>query len=68
MYYLTKINDSVIQSGFSVTAKIASSDLCKTIHNIINYSISICPFETGKCGKDGKNYKDLKISRTKRAF
>ena len=37
------------------------------IHGIINHSTSICPFESGKCEK-GKNYKNLNISRTKRAF
>ena len=26
------------------------------IHDIINYSVFICPFESGKCGKR-KNYK-----------
>ena len=25
-----------------------------SIHEIINYSSSICPFESGKCGKKGK--------------
>ena len=24
------------------------------MHDIINYSTSICPFESGKCGKEGK--------------
>ena len=24
----------------------------KPIHDIINYSTSICPFESGKCGKE----------------
>ena len=38
------------------------------VHDIINYSTSICPFEFEKCGKEGKNYKKLNISRTKRAF
>ena len=33
----------------------------------VNYSTYICPFVSGKCGK-GKNYKNLNISRTKRAF
>ena len=30
-------------------------------HDIINYSTSICPFEFGKCEKEGKNYKNLNI-------
>ena len=27
---------------------------CKSNHDIINYFTSICPFESLKCGKDGK--------------
>ena len=27
-----------------------------------------CPFELGKCGEEGKNYKNLNIVRTKKAF
>ena len=47
-----------------------SANLCKPNHDIINYSTSICPFESGKCGKEGKklqkfeyleNEKSLKI-------
>ena len=48
--------------------KITSANLCRPIHDIINYSTSICPFESEKCGKEGKKYKNLNISRTKRAF
>ena len=32
-----------------------SPNLCKPIHDIINYSTCICPFESGKEGKEGKN-------------
>ena len=28
--------------------------MCKPIHDIINYSTSIRPFESGKFGKEGK--------------
>ena len=49
--------------------KITSANLCKPIHDIINYSFYfICPFESRKCGKEGENLKKLNISRTKRAF
>ena len=37
--------------------KITSPNLCKPIHYFINYSSSICPFVSGKCGKEGKNLK-----------
>ena len=66
MYYLTKFDD-VILSSFWVILKITSVNLCKPIYEIMNYSTSIYPFESGKCGK-GKKYKNLNISRTKRAF
>ena len=67
MYYLTEFDD-VIYSGFWVILKIKSVNLCKPIYDIINYSTSICPSESGKCGKEGKKLQNLNISRTKRAF
>ena len=66
VYYLTKF-DGVILSGFWVIPKIISASLCKPIHDI-NYSTSICPFESGKCENEHENYKNLNILRTKRAF
>ena len=51
MYYLTKFDDG-IQSGFWVIPKITSANLCNPIHGIINYSTSICPFKSGKSGKE----------------
>ena len=33
-----------------VISKITSANLCRPIHDIINYSTSICPFVSGKCG------------------
>ena len=67
IYYLTKFDD-IILSSYRVIPKITSANLCKPVHGIINYSTSIWPFEFGKCGKEGKNYKNLNILRTKRAF
>ena len=66
MYYLTKFN-GVIERDFWVVPKITSVILCKTIDNI-NYSAFICHFGSGKCGNEGKNYKNLNISRMKIAF
>ena len=40
----------------------------QTIHDIINYPNFICSFESRKCGGERKNYKNLNISRTKRAL
>ena len=51
---------------FELLQKVASANSCKSIHDI-NYSNSICPFESEKYGKGGKKYKKY-ISRTKRAF
>ena len=65
--YLTKFDD-VTSSGFWVIPKTTSANLCKPIDDIINYYTSICPFESGKFRKEGKNYKKLNISRAKRAF
>ena len=67
IYYLTKFDD-VMWSSFIVIPKITSVNLCKSIHDIINYSTSIYPFESGKCGKEGKKLQNLNISRMKRAF
>ena len=53
IYYLTKFDGVIVmQSGFSVIPNITPANLCKPIHDIINYSISNCPFESGKCGKE----------------
>ena len=67
MYYLTKFDD-VIYSGFWVILTIKSVNLCKPVYDIINYSTSICPSESGKPEKEGKKLQNLNISRTKRAF
>ena len=53
MHYLTKF-DRVIKRLFLVIPKITSANLCKAIDDIINYSTFIYPFESGKCGKEGK--------------
>ena len=45
-----------------------SANICKKIHDITNYSTAISPFESGKCGKERKKYKNLNILRTKEAF
>ena len=44
-----------------------SANLYRPIHDIMNYLTSICPFEYGKCEKQGKKYKNLNSSKTKRA-
>ena len=43
-----------MQNSFLVIPKITSANLCKSVHDIINYSTFICPFESGMCEKEGK--------------
>ena len=64
--YLSKFD--VIKAVFWVITKMISANICKKIHDIINYSTAISPFESGKCGKERKKYKNLNILRTKEAF
>ena len=52
MYYLTKF-DGIIKSGFWVILEIIPANVWKPIYDI-NYSTSICPFESGHCGNEGK--------------
>ena len=58
MYSLTKFDD-VLSSGFWVIPKITSVNLWSSFHDIINYSISTCPFESWKCGKEGKKIQQI---------
>ena len=41
---------------------------CKPIHDIINYSTFICPFESGKCGKDGKKLQKFEYLEKKKSI
>ena len=65
--YLTKF-DGVIQSSFWVIPNIAPANLCKPIHDIINYSTSICPFESGKCGKEGEKSQKFEYLQKEKSF
>ena len=66
MYYLTKFDD-IIQSGFWVFSKITSPNLCKLIHNI-NYSTSIFPSESGKCGEEGEKLQKFEYLKSEKSF
>ena len=48
--------------------KIASANLCKPIHVIINYSTSTCPFESRKCEKEGKKLQKLEYVENEKSF
>ena len=40
----------------------------QSIHDIINYSTSICPFEFGKCGKEGKKLQTFEYLKNEKSF
>ena len=58
IYCLTKFDDIILNS-FLGYSKISSTNLCKPIHDIINHSTSICPFESGMCGKEEEELQKL---------
>ena len=45
-----------------------SAYLCKPIHDIIIYFTSICPFESGKCGKEGKKSQKFEYLENEKSF
>ena len=47
--------------------KITTANLCKPIHDI-NYSTSICSFESGKCGKEGKKLQKFEYFENEKSF
>ena len=55
-------------SSFWVIAKIVSANLCKSIHDIINDSTSICPFESGKCGQEVKKLQKVDNLENEKSF
>ena len=67
-YYMTKFDDIIKGGSFWVIPKITSSNLCKPIHDIIDYSTSICPFESGNCGKEGNKLQKLEYLENEKSF
>ena len=55
-------------SGFWVIPKITAANLCKQIHDIMNYSTSICPFECGNWGKEGKKLQKFEYLKNGKRF
>ena len=45
-----------------------SANLCKPICDIINYSTFICPFESRKCGKEGKKLQKFEYLENEKSF
>ena len=65
--YLSKYDDLIL-SGFWVIPKIKPANLCKPIHDIINYSTCICSLESGKCGKEEKKLQKFKYLKNEKSF
>ena len=60
MYYLTdQIWWCNIKRFLSYSK--AFANFCKLIHDVVNYFAITCPFESGKCGKEGKKYKNVSM-------
>ena len=52
---------------FELLQKFISANLCKPIHDT-NHSTSICLFESGKCGKEGKKLQKTEYLENKKSF
>ena len=48
--------------------KITPSNLCKPVHDIINYSTSICTFESGKSVKEEEKVQKFEYLENKKSF
>ena len=68
MYYLTKFNGVIAIKRFLSYSKTTLANLCKPIHDIINYSTSICPFESGKCGKEEEKLQKFEYLENKKSL
>ena len=60
--------DGIVYSGSWVIPKITPANLCKSVHDIINYSTSTCPFESGKCGKERKKLQKFEYLENEKSF
>ena len=56
-----------VSCGFWVITKITPANLSKLVHDIIYYSTSICPFESGKCGEGGKKLQNFEYLENKKS-
>ena len=44
------------------------ANLCKSVDDTINYSTSICPFESGNCEKEGKKLQKCEYLENEKRF
>ena len=68
MYYLTKFNGVIAIKRFLSYSKTTLANLCKPIHDIINYSTSICLLEFRRCGKEGKKLQKFEYLENEKSF
>ena len=47
---------------------ITSANLCKPIHDIINYSAFICPFEFEECGMEGNKLQKFEYLKNEKSI
>ena len=53
---------------FELILKLTSANLCKPIYDIMNYSTSICPSESGNCGKEVKKLQKFEYLENEKSF
>ena len=53
---------------FELILKLTSANLSKPIYDIMNCSTSICPFESGKCGKGAKKLQKFEYLENEKSF
>ena len=58
----------MIWSGSWVIPKLTPANLCKPVHDIINYSTSICSFESGNCGKEEEKLQKFEYHENGKSF
>ena len=47
---------------------LTAANLCKPMHDIMNYSTSICPFESGKSGKEEEKIRKFEYLEIEKSF
>ena len=62
IYYLTKFDD--LKQFLSYP----KNYVCKFVDDTMNYSTSICPFESGNCGKEGKKLQKFEYLENEKSF
>ena len=53
---------------FELILQTPSANLCKPIYDNINYSTSIRPFKSGKCGNEGKKLQKFEHLENEKSF